>query len=33
MTEQGLRSPVVGVSTLLTGIGLFAFFAVALRLA
>ncbi|HUK06517.1 MAG TPA: DUF202 domain-containing protein [Stellaceae bacterium] len=33
MTKQGLQSPVVGVSMLLTGIGLFAFFAVALRLA
>jgi putative membrane protein len=32
MTREGLHSPVIGVSVLLTGIGLFAFLAVALRL-
>jgi putative membrane protein len=31
MTKEGLNTPVLAVSILLTGVGLFAFFAVALR--
>jgi hypothetical protein len=33
VTEEGLRSPLLTVAVLLTGIGLFAFFAVLFRLA
>jgi len=33
MTKEGLRSPVIAVAVLLIFIGLFAFFAVLLRLA
>jgi putative membrane protein len=33
MTKEGLRSPLVAVAILLVGVGLFAFFAVLLRLA
>jgi putative membrane protein len=32
MTKEGMRSPVLAIAILLIGIGLFAFFAVLLRL-